>query len=97
MGIPTNKPQEGESYSEDLKFYITDPSKNQYGIEYLRFTGESVFPDVVQFNPHFAVEVNDIEEASKGFEIVVEPLDAGKYIICFAVKENTVFELMQPK
>ena len=44
-----------------------------YGIEWIRFEKECQVPDVVRNVPHIAFEVDDLDEALKGKEILLKP------------------------
>ena len=97
VGIPTTKIQPNEVYVEKMKLYKVDPEHSKYNIEYLRFQDGTPFPEIMHVNPHIAYEVDSIEEASKGTQVIVETIDLGDALICFVVKDNVIFELYQKK
>ena len=97
VGIPTTKVRPNEVYVEKMKLYKQAPEHSEYNIEYLRFQDGTPFPECMHVNPHVAYEVESIEEAKKGTQVIVEPIDIGDAIICFVIKDNVIFELYQKK
>jgi hypothetical protein len=97
IGVPTTKIRPNEIYVEPMKIYKVEPEHSDFAMEYIRFQDGTPFPEVMQFNPHIAFEVDSIEEAAKGAQVIVEPIDLGDAIICFVVKDNVVLELMEKK
>ena len=73
IGIPTQTPHEGEIYLEKYKLYFTRHDNNPYGIEWIRFAPDSTQPELVKTVTHVAFEVEDLEEAIKGKEILIAP------------------------
>lgn len=72
MGIPTNKPKEGEKYSSTFKMYTT-PGNNEFRIQWHRFEEGCPLHPLIQTIPHVAFKVNSIDEAIKDREILLEP------------------------
>ena len=97
VGMPTTKIRPNEVYVEDMKLYMVDPIHTDLNIEYLRFQDGTIFPEIMHTNPHIAYEVDSIEKATKDAEIIVEPIDLGDKIICFAIKDNIIFEFTEMK
>ncbi len=98
IGVPTKKVQPGETYNDGMKVHLTDFTNHPYKFEYLRFEPGSWLPAEMQVQPHIAIEVDSIDETLADFdEVIVEKLDAGDLYLCFAVKDNVIFELMQMK
>jgi len=73
IGIPTTAPQPGETYLERYKFFCTDHENNPCGIQWMRFEPDCSLPSIVQSVPHVAFEVNDLEQALAGHEVLIEP------------------------
>ena len=96
MGIPTQTPREGESYMEGIKLHLTDFQKDPFGVEWLRFEEGSPMPEPIQKMPHVAFKVDDLEEAIKGYEVIVEPMDVDETLrIAFILNDGVPVELMQ--
>jgi len=79
LGIPTNKKMPNEKYIEGLKIYVTGFETSPYGIEWMRFEKESPISELIKTVPHIAFEVDDMEKALKGKEILTEahPISRG--------------------
>ena len=73
IGIPTERKQTGETYLADLKLYCTDHESNPYGVQWMRYEEDCPLPDIVKSVPHVAFEVDDLESAIAGHEILIEP------------------------
>jgi hypothetical protein len=73
LGIPTSKPQPGETYIEGYKAYCTDHESNPYGIQWMRYEADCPLPDLAKTVPHVAFEVDDLEAALEGHETLIEP------------------------
>ena len=96
IGVPTEKIVEGARYSEASKLYITDPESNPYRIEWLRFETESPMPALLQQTPHLAFEVEDVEAAVDGKDVLVAPKTLPSGIrIAFILHEGVPIEFME--
>ncbi len=73
LGIPYSEPWPGETHYAHLKIYVSGFETSPYGIEWMRFEDDCPVPDVVRKIPHVAFEVDDLDEALKGKEILLEP------------------------
>lgn len=95
FGVPTQTPQAGEFYAEGLKVHLTDFTKSENKIEFLRFEEGSWMPKIIQEVAHIAYEVPNLEDALKDKEVIVEPMDAGNGLrIAFIVEEGIPIEIM---
>jgi hypothetical protein len=73
IGIPTTEPKTGEAYSADSKLFITDIDSHPYRVEWLRFEPGSPMPELIQNVPHVAFEVDDLQKAVEGKDILIQP------------------------
>ena len=48
IGIPVNKPIEGEVYLKDYKIYHYGYENNEYGIEWMRYENDCPLPEIVK-------------------------------------------------
>jgi hypothetical protein len=72
--------------------YETSP----FRIEWMRFDEDSPVPDLVQQVPHVAFEVDDLEAALEGREILIEPNSPSPgVLVAFVVDDGAPVELMQ--
>jgi hypothetical protein len=95
FGVPTTTVQKDEIYVDGLKLHLTDFSKSENKIEFLRFEEGSCMPEIIQKVAHIAYEVPNLEEALAGKEVIVEPMIGGPGLtIAFIVEEGIPIELM---
>lgn len=75
LGIPTDKAFPNERYLPQFKFYISGFETSPFGIEWMRFEGDSLMPKLIQSVPHLAFVVPDLdyELANRGFKILTYP------------------------
>ena len=72
IGIPTSKQMPNEKYIEGLKIYVVGFDTSPYGVEWMRFEDDSPISELIQTVPHIAFEVNDMEKALEGKEVLIE-------------------------
>ena len=95
-GVPTNVKQEGETYIEGAKVFVTDPERHPYRIEFLRFEENSPMHEEIINKPHAAFIVDDLKTALEGKNVIVEPFDATESLrVAFINDNGAVIELMQ--
>jgi chloramphenicol 3-O-phosphotransferase len=73
IGIPYNEPRPGETHHKHLKIYVAGFETSPYGIEWMRFEKDCPVPDIVRTVPHVAFEVDNLDEALKGKDLLLEP------------------------
>ena len=74
VGIPTRTKLKDEIYLEHLKMYVSGFGKNPYGVEWVRFEDDAGFPDIVKELPHVCFEVEDIDKAIDGKNVIIQPV-----------------------
>jgi hypothetical protein len=72
-GIPTQQRRRGERYLPQFKMYVSGFSESPYGVEWMRFEPDSPIPELVRTVPHVAFEVDDIDSALEGKELLSPP------------------------
>ncbi|MBC8328916.1 MAG: hypothetical protein ISR76_07175 [Planctomycetes bacterium] len=98
VGVPTQTEQEGESYMEGAKLYITDPTAHPYRVEFLRFEEGSPMPELLKTHNHAAFVVPSIADAMAGKEVVLPPFDATEELrVAFIRDGDALIELMEKK
>jgi hypothetical protein len=70
LGIPTTERREGEHYLPGLGMYVSGFDVSPYGIEWMRFERDSPVSKIVQQVPHLAFEVDDLDAALDGKELL---------------------------
>ena len=73
LGIPTTVPRLGERYIESLKIHVSGFDTSPYGIEWMRFDADCPISDLVKTVPHIAFEVDDLDAALEGKEVLSPP------------------------
>ncbi len=98
LGIPTDVPQPGERYIEALKIWVTGFESSPYGIEWMRFDDDCPVSDLIRNVPHIAFEVDDLDAALQGKEILSEPSDLlGGGRVAMIVENGAPVELLEFK
>ncbi len=96
VGIPTTGPKEGETYRADFKLFITDIDSHPYRVEWLRFEPDSPMPKLIQTVAHVAFEVDDLQKAIEGKEVLIQPKTLPSGVrIAFIAEGGAPIEFMQ--
>lgn len=96
LGIPTNIKLKDEIYLEKFKMYVSGFGKNPYGVEWMRYEDDADFPDIVKQLPHVAFEVDDLQEAIKGKNVIIQPNSPSPGVIVAFIEDNGApIELLQ--
>ncbi|TSA27178.1 MAG: hypothetical protein D4R68_06050 [Ignavibacteriales bacterium] len=96
LGIPTKEKRAGETYLEEFKVYVSGYDTSPYKIEWMRFEEGAPTPELVKTVPHVAFEVDDLNEAIKGKEILVEPNSPSPGVmVAFIVDNGAPVEFLQ--
>lgn len=99
LGMPTEKKIEGKTYKyiEKIKLYVTKPEDHEFKLQFVWADPDSPLPDIVKNEKHLAIQVDSIEEAIEKFDYVAYPkVEINENLkICFAVKDNVLFELTE--
>lgn len=73
IGIPTTDRFDGEVDLPHLRVTVSDHQSNPFGIQWQRYWDGAPYPDLVKTVPHVAFEVDDLEEALAGQEVIIPP------------------------
>ena len=96
LGVPTDVPRDGESYMERFKMYASGFESSPYGIEWMRFEEGSPIPEIIRTVPHLAFEVDDLEAALEGKEVLTPPNSPCEgVVIAMILHDGAPVELMQ--
>lgn len=96
FGVPTTRQNDNETYFPGAKVSVSDPDKHPFNIEFLRFDADSDFHELVRTRPHVAFEVEDLDAALVGKNVIIPPFDASPTLRCaFITDHEAVIELMQ--
>lgn len=96
LGIPTTISREGEVYLEAYKLYTSGYETSPYGIEWMRFEPDCPLPEIVKTIPHVAFEVDDLEAAIRGKEVLIQPNSPSIGVrVAFIVDNGVPIEFLQ--
>lgn len=96
LGIPTAIPHDGERYLEKFGMHVSGYEESPYNIEWMRFEPDSPIHPLIQKIPHIAFEVDDLEKAIEGKEVIVEPNSPSEgVIVAFIVENGAPVEFLQ--
>ena len=73
IGVPTDIPRHDEKYIAQYKMYVSGFSSSPYGVEWMRFEPDSLLPEIIRTMPHIAFEVDDLDAAIQGREVIFPP------------------------
>jgi hypothetical protein len=100
MGVVTTERQQGESWVEATRVWVTNPRAHAYNVEFLRFEADSPVTGPLRTQPHVAYRVDDVSAAIRGHEVLAEPFhpaasDPGFLTVAFVHVDGAVVELME--
>ncbi len=96
LGIPTSIKRPGERYLPEFRMYVSGCEESAYRIEWMRFEAGCPLPEIVQTVPHVAFEVDDLAEAIRGRNVIIEPNSPSDGIeVAFIEDNGAPVELMQ--
>jgi len=98
LGVPTEIPRDGEQYLKPFKMYVSGFESSPYGIEWMRFEEGSPIPEMIRTIPHLAFEIDDLEEALQGKEILTSPNSPSEGVaVAMIIHNGAPVELLQFK
>lgn len=88
VGIPTETPREGEVHLPALKVHVCGFESSPYGIQWMRFDADAPYPEIIKTVPHVAFEVDDLEAALEGKEILTPPNSPSEGVMVAMIVHN---------
>ncbi len=96
IGIPTAGSFDGEIPLPQLKMTVSDHQANPFGIQWQRYWDGAPVPDLVKTVAHVAFEVDDLEHALRGHEVIIPPNSpSAGVIVAFIKVAGAPVELLQ--
>jgi len=96
LGIPTSEPRPGEVYLERFGVHVSGYEDSPYGIEWMRFEPDSPLPELVRTIPHLAFEVEDLDAALAGKEVLIQPNSPSPGVrVAFIVDNGAPVEFLE--
>ena len=99
IGLITDAKKENEDWVEATRVWVTNPKEHPFNVEWLRFEADSPVKGSVREKPHIAYRVDDIESASKGLKVLLEPFDAANLdrVGFYETEDGAVVEFMETR
>ena len=96
VGIPTTTRFEGEVDLPHLRVTVSDHQNNPFGIQWMRYWEDAPIPDLVKTVAHVAFEVDDLEQAVHGHEVIIAPNSpSAGVMVAFIKVAGAPVELLQ--
>ena len=96
VGIPTAERRAGERRLAEFGMHVSGYESSPFGIEWMRFDEDCPLPELIQRVPHVAFEVEDLEAALEGREVLIGPNSPSPGIlVAFVVDDGAPVELLQ--
>jgi hypothetical protein len=96
LGIPTDQAQEDEKYLPEYKLYVSGFANNPYGVEWMRYEQGSPVAEIIRKKPHIAFEVDDLQQALQGKQLIGEPNSPAPGVnVAMIIYKGMVIELIQ--
>jgi hypothetical protein len=73
IGIPTEVPRSNETHLERYGLHVSGFSTSPFGIEWMRYSNDSPLHPAIKTLPHVAFEVDDLDAALEGQEVISPP------------------------
>lgn len=96
LGVPTEEKRPDERYLERFGMYVTGFETSPYGIEWMRFEEGSPVSELIRTVPHLAFEVDDLDAALEGKEILAGPSSPSDgVLVAMITHDGAPIELLQ--
>ncbi len=96
LGIPTTVARDGEYYLESADAHVFDYRRSRYGVEWMRFGPASSTPSLVKTVPHVAFEVDDLDAAIAGKQVLIAPNSPSDGVrVAFIVDNGAPVEFLE--
>lgn len=96
IGVPIETRLPQMRYIPHLKFAVTGYESSPYKYEWMHFDVDCPLPELVKTRPHICFEVDDLDRALEGREILIAPTSPSPELrVAFIVHEGAPIELLQ--
>ena len=98
VGFITPHQKGEERLIPPTRVWVTEYHTHPFRVEWLRYEPDSPVTGAVRNRPHVAFRVPDLQAASQGLKVLLEPFDVGFAVVAFfECADGAVIELMQYK
>ncbi len=95
-GIPTKNDFEGAIYLPKVKMHVSDHLATPYAVQWMRFDDDCPLPDLVKTVSHVAFEVDDLEAAIRGKNVIISPNEPSEGVrVAFIEAAGAPIEFLQ--
>ncbi|MBL4807898.1 MAG: hypothetical protein JKY31_11545 [Rhodobacteraceae bacterium] len=96
VGVPVSTPVPNMRYIPHLKFSVTGYDSSPFKYEWMYFDDDCPLPEVVKTKPHLCFEVDDLDAAIKGYEILIAPTSPVPELrVAFILHDGAPIELLE--
>jgi len=96
MGIPTREPREGEVHLAGFGVHVSGYEESPFGIEWMRYEADSVLPELVRTVPHVAFQVESLDAALAGQDVLIPPNSPSEGMrVAFIVHDGAPVEFLE--
>lgn len=96
LGIPTKEPRAGDVFLDKFGVHVTSHDDNPFGIQWMRYEPDSPLPELVRSLPHVAFQVEDLDSALEGREILIPPNSPSEGVtVAFILHEGAPVEFLE--
>jgi hypothetical protein len=96
IGIPTQTPRKDETHVPHLGIHVAGFETSPCGVQWMRFDPDAPYPEVIKTVPHVAFEVDNLEAALVGQEILIPPNSpSAGVMVAMVLDHGAPVELME--
>lgn len=96
LGVPTETPRPDERHLARFGMYVAGFETSPFGVEWMRFEATSPVDELIRTVPHLAFEVDDLDAALDGRQVIAEPSSPMDGIrVAMIVHDGAPIELME--
>ena len=96
IGIPSTEVRQNEYFLEPFGMHVVGHEHSDFGVEWLRFEPDSPLPELVRTVAHVAFEVDDLDSALLGKEILIPPNSPSPGVrVAFIVENGAPIEFLE--
>ncbi len=96
VGIPTREARQDEVHLPEYGLHVSGFETSPFGVEWMRFDDNSPLPELVKTVAHVAFQVDDLEAALEGHDVLIEPNSPSPgVLVAFIVHDGAPVELLE--